>query len=119
MNSLFLAKIYCVDSKLLKTIYFAIFESHHQYGCQLLGADPAQTQVMNNIEKIQNKALQKITLKAHGNHMSNKQKFTKIISYLFYTEGGSNTDTIYERKFECTTSENNNLWFQLSHTLRD
>ena len=45
-NSL-LAKISChVDSK-LSTIYFAIFEFHLRYGCQLWGQ--TQTQVMNNI----------------------------------------------------------------------
>ena len=46
-----LAKIrYHVDSKLLKTIYSAIFESHLRYGCHLWGQ--IQTQVMNNNEKI-------------------------------------------------------------------
>ena len=51
-----LAKIrYHVDSKLLKTIYSAIFKSHLRYGCHLWGQ--IQTQVMNNNEKIQNKAL--------------------------------------------------------------
>ena len=55
VNSL-LSKIrYHVDSKLLKALSSAIFESHLQYGCQLRGQ--TQTQVMKNIEKIQNKAL--------------------------------------------------------------
>ena len=52
-NSL-LAKIrYHVDSKLLKTIYSAIFESHLQYSCQWGRPKP---KVIHNIEKIQNKA---------------------------------------------------------------
>ena len=60
-NSL-LAKIkYHVDSKLLKTICSAIFESHLRYSCQQWGQ--TQTQVMNNIEKIQNKALRIINFK--------------------------------------------------------
>ena len=49
------AKIrYHVDSNFLKIIYYAIFESHLQYGCQLWGQ--TQTQNMNDIEKIKNKA---------------------------------------------------------------
>ena len=60
-NSL-LAKIrYHVDSKLLKTIYSAIFESHLRYGCQLWGQ--AQTQVIKNTEKIRNKILRIINFK--------------------------------------------------------
>ena len=43
------------------------------------------------------------------------KKFTKIISYLFHTWDGT-TSKQYERKLpERTTSENKNLWFQLSH----
>ena len=53
----FLVKIrYHSDSRLLKTIYSAIFETHLQYGCQPWGQ--TQTEVKDNIEKIQNKALQ-------------------------------------------------------------
>ena len=40
-----------------------------------------------------------------------KQKPTKIISYLFFTQGKNKTWTQYEMEFpERTTSENNNLW---------
>ena len=60
-NSLSAKIRYHVDSKLLKTIYSAIFKSHLRYGCQLWGQ--AQTQVIKNIEKIQNKALQIINFK--------------------------------------------------------
>ena len=46
-----LAKLrHYVNSILLRTIYYAIFESHLQYGCQLCGK--TQTQVLQNIEKI-------------------------------------------------------------------
>ena len=58
-GNILLAKIrYHFDLKLLKTIYSAIFESHD---CQLWGH--TQTQVMNNIEKIQTKALWIINFK--------------------------------------------------------
>ena len=39
---------------LLRTIYYAIFEPYLRYGCQLWGQ--AQTKVLQNIEKIRNKA---------------------------------------------------------------
>ena len=42
----------------IRTIYYAIFEPHLWYGCQLWGQ--AQTQVLKNIEKIQDKALIRI-----------------------------------------------------------
>ena len=57
-----LAKLkHYVNPVLLRTIYYAIFESHLQYGCQLSGQ--TQTQVLQNIEKIQNKALKIINFK--------------------------------------------------------
>ena len=61
-NSLSAKRRYHVDSKLLKTIYSAVFESHLRYGCQLWGQ--TLTQAMNKIEKIQNKALRIINFKA-------------------------------------------------------
>ena len=57
-----LAKLrHYVNSILLRTIYYAIFESHLQHGCQLWGQ--TQTQVLQNIEKIQNKTLRIINFK--------------------------------------------------------
>ena len=51
-----LAKLrHYVNPTLLRTIYYAIFEPHLRYGCQLWGQ--AQTQVLQNIEKIQNRGL--------------------------------------------------------------
>ena len=51
-----LAKLrHYVNPILLRTIYYAMFESHLWYGCQLWGQ--TQTQVLQIIEKIQNKAL--------------------------------------------------------------
>ena len=45
-----LAKLrHYVNLTLLRTIYYAIFEPHLRYGCQLWGQ--AQTQVLQNIEK--------------------------------------------------------------------
>ena len=139
-NSL-LAKIrYHVDSKLLKTIYSAIFESHLRFGSQLWGQ--AQIQL---IENIQNKALQIINFKGPWESSVSLYKESKLFKLkdivllnnlqfvydqinknlpklfhtFFYTQDGT-TSTQYERKFpEHTTSENNNLWFQLSHMLCD
>ena len=57
-----LAKLrHYVNLKLLRTIYYAIFEHHLRYGCQLLGQ--AQTQVLRNMEKIQNKTLRILNFK--------------------------------------------------------
>ena len=50
-----------VNSGLLRTIYDAIFESNLWYGCQLW--EQIQTQVLQNIEKIQNKTLRMIHFK--------------------------------------------------------
>ena len=46
---------------LLRAIYYAIFEPHQRCGSQLWGQ--AQTQVFQNIEKIQNKALRILNFK--------------------------------------------------------
>ena len=100
---------------------------------------------MNNIEKIQNKALQIINLKGPGESSAplykesnifklrdfvllNNLQFAydqinknlpKLFHTFFYTQDGT-TSTQYERKFpERTTSENNNLRFHLSHMLCD
>ena len=61
-----LAKLrHYLSSKLLRLIYYAIFEPHLRYRCQLWGQ--AQTDVLQNIEKIQNKALRILNLKTHWN----------------------------------------------------
>ena len=49
-----------VNLTLLRTICYAISEPHLRYGCQLWGQ--TQTQVLQNIEEIQNKALRVIIL---------------------------------------------------------
>ena len=50
-----------VNPALLRTIYYAIFEPQLRYGCQLWGQ--TQTQVLQNIEKTQKKALWIINFK--------------------------------------------------------
>ena len=75
-NSL-LAKIrYYVDSKVLNTIYSAIFESHLLYDWQLWGQ--TQTQVMDSIIKIQNKALWIINFKGPSKSSAPLYKESKI-----------------------------------------
>ena len=57
-----LAKLrHYVNPTLLRTIYCTIFEAHLRYGCQLW--EQAQTQVLQNIAKIQNKALRILNFK--------------------------------------------------------
>ena len=50
-----------VNPTLLRTIYYAIFEPHLRYGCQLWGQ--TQTHVLQNIEKTQNKYLRILNFK--------------------------------------------------------
>ena len=51
-----LSKIrYYVNKDLLRTIYYALFDSHLRYGCQISGQ--CQTQSLHNLEVLQNKAL--------------------------------------------------------------
>ena len=73
-----LAKIrYHVNSEFLKTIYSAIFEPHLRYSCQLWGQ--TQTQVMSNIEKIQNKALRIISIEGPCESSAPLFKESKIL----------------------------------------
>ena len=60
----------------IRTIYYAIFEPHLWYGCQLWGQ--AQTQVLQNIEKIQNKALRILNFKNPWDPIEQIYKESKI-----------------------------------------
>ena len=72
-----LAKLrHYVNPALLRTIYYAIFEPHLRYGCQLWGQ--AQTQVLQNIEKIQNKALRILNFKNPWDPIEQIYKESKI-----------------------------------------
>ena len=72
-----LAKLrHYVNLTLLRTIYYAIFEPHLRYGCQLWGQ--AQTQVLQNIEKIQNKALRILNFKNPWDPIEQIYKESKI-----------------------------------------
>ena len=73
-----LAKLrHYVNLTLLRTIYYAIFESHLRYGCQLWGQ--VQTQVLQNIEKIQNKALRILNFKNPWEPIEQIYKESKIL----------------------------------------
>ena len=57
-----LSKIrYYVNKDLLSTIYYALFDSHLWYGCQIWGQ--CQTQSLQNLEILQNKALCKLNFR--------------------------------------------------------
>ena len=60
----------------VRTIYYVIFEPHLRYGCQLWGQ--AQTQVLQNIEKIQNKALRILNFKNPWDPIEQIYKESKI-----------------------------------------
>ena len=65
-----------VNLTLLRTIYYAIFEPYLRYECQLWGQ--AQTQVLQNIEKIQNKALRILNFKNPWDPIEQIYKESKI-----------------------------------------
>ena len=72
-----LAKLrHYVNLTLLRTIYYAIFEPHLRYGCQLWGQ--TQTQVLQNIEQIQNKALRILNFKNPWDPIEQIYKESKI-----------------------------------------
>ena len=50
-----------VNKDLLRTIYYALFDSHLRYGCQIWGQ--CQTQFLHNLEVLQNKALRILNLR--------------------------------------------------------
>ena len=57
-----LSKIrYCVKFSLLRTLYYALFDSHVRYGCQIWG--PKQSPTVETIEQTQNKALRILNFK--------------------------------------------------------
>ena len=57
-----LSKIrYYVKFSLLRTLYYALFDSHVRYGCQIWG--PKQSSTVETIEQTQNKALRILNFK--------------------------------------------------------
>ena len=75
-NGLLVKLRHYVNPALLRTIYYAIFEPHLRYGCQLWGQ--TQTQVLQNIEKIQNKALRILNFKNPWDQIEQIYKESKI-----------------------------------------
>ena len=72
-----LSKIrYYVKASLLRTIYYALFDSHLRYGCQIWGQ--INNQDINNIEIPQNKALRIINLKGPLDSANPLYKDSKI-----------------------------------------
>ena len=70
-----LAKIrHLVSKNLLRTIYFAIFDSHLRYGCQILGQKDSQE--LKSIPTVQNKGLQIL-----NDHLNIVAQFTKTAKY--------------------------------------
>ena len=64
---------------LLRTIYFAVFESHLRYGCQIWGQTPNQSR--RDLEVIQNKAVRIIHFldpQASSNPMYKESEIKKL-----------------------------------------
>ena len=65
-----------VRAPLLRTIYFAIFDPQLRYGCQIWGQNKCYA--VENIEKMQNKAIRILTFKGQHAEASNLYKESKI-----------------------------------------
>ena len=130
---------YYINPTLLRTIYYAIFEPHLWYGCRLWGQ--TQTQVLQNIEKIQSKALRIVNFKSpwepseqiHKEFKMFKLKDIVTISNLkfVYDQLNKILPRVFENFFlnktrqhlyntrgnssDVSASGNNDLWFQLIH----
>ena len=79
-----LAKIrHYVPRDVLHSIYYAIFNSHLTYGCQIWGQH--QSQLLNKIQIIQNKALRIINFKTpreHADPLYSQSSILKINDYI-------------------------------------
>ena len=64
---------------ILKTAYHSLFESHLQYGTQLWGQKNNET--ITTFQKLQNRALRKITFKKRRDHISCVCKECKILKF--------------------------------------
>ena len=74
-----LAKVrYYLSPKLLRTLYFSIFESHFRYGCQILGQHSNHN--LNDITNLQRKAIRIINFKNKYTTVEPLFKRTKIMT---------------------------------------
>ena len=75
-----LAKIrYFVSAKLLRTVYFAIFDSYLRYGCQIWGQNKNVN--TNEISKLQDKAIRVISFKDRNTPCGPLYNEMKIIKF--------------------------------------
>ena len=71
-----LSKIrYYVKFPLLRTMYYALFDSHLRYGCQIWGQ--RQNEYIESIEKTQNKAIRNLDFKGTREGAENLYKESK------------------------------------------
>ena len=71
-----LSKIRHVKFSLLRTIYYALFDSHLRYGCQIWGQ--RRNEYIESILKIQNKAIRILNFKGPREGAQNLYKESKI-----------------------------------------
>ena len=65
-----------VRKDLLRTIYYALFDSHLRYGCQIWGQ--CQIQSLHNLQVLQNKALQILNFRGYLENSQPLYKISKI-----------------------------------------
>ena len=72
-----LSKIrYYVKFALLRTIHYALFDSHFRYGCQIWGQ--RRNEYIESVEKTQNKAIRILNFKGPKEGAKNLYKESKI-----------------------------------------
>ena len=65
-----------VSKDLLRAIYYALFDSHLRYGCQIWGQ--CQIQSLHNLQVLQNKALQILNFRGYLENSQPLYKISKI-----------------------------------------
>ena len=75
-NCLLLKTRYLFKFSLLRTLYYALFDTHLRYGCQILGQK--QSEIVETNERSQNKALRILNLKVPRELVGNLYKESRI-----------------------------------------
>ena len=113
-----LAKIsYLVSKNFLRTIYFAIFDSHLRYGCHIWGQKDSQE--IKSITTVQNEGLRILNFKGSLEHSSPLYKNSKILKLIeliklnnilfVYDQINNNLPNAFENYFQLKRQQHNHF----------
>ena len=104
-----------VSKNLLRTIYFAIFDSHLRYGCQIWGQKDSQE--FKSSTTVQNKGLRILNSKGpleHSNPLYKNSKILKLIDFInlnnilfVYDQINNNLPNVFENYFQLKRQQHN------------